>query len=495
MTVLLKLFRRNKPNRKADKLAAAIKEFHETVWKITASLILMKPSNDEKLIFHLTRAPLKLFSAATMKVIVECWNWLLSARPDIEMKFLQEMIFAWHGSQTSGLGLFCADRDARSPLAPDEAMKGTMAPAEMEIEPHDTWIRFIQERIEVAKYCSQEQVVMFTHMLQRTLDITVGREVPVMSRHVAAAGTRFRLLSCGMSLLQGDVLPKSVAKNILRQRVYAAALDYFCDERACPTQTGAALTEDIHVMLKFWATMHQDRKYIKTSAIGNLEAIDPSLKAAAIPPAAIADAQSVASEYPAGVQANQSWMVANPAAGSRPDSTSISAGNTLGKRSASYRMQGQLQQRSATPAAPTADSFVRDYTKKRWLILALLSAEIEGMVVYENPLETREGLVNLLQNRLFGSGAATAAQGNVGKQFDDAMKFVEEVRARNVEKSWREHARNAWDVAPALAVFLPQRLNSSTVLEKEVSRLVRINPEQVWSLHCTVQCPIIALHF
>ena len=37
-------------------------------------------------------------------------------------------------------------------------------------------------------------------------------------------GTRFRLLICGMSLLQGDTLPKSVAKNILRQRIYSVAL-------------------------------------------------------------------------------------------------------------------------------------------------------------------------------------------------------------------------------------------------------------------------------
>ena len=28
----------------------------------------MKPANDEKLIFHLTRAPIKFFNAATMKV-------------------------------------------------------------------------------------------------------------------------------------------------------------------------------------------------------------------------------------------------------------------------------------------------------------------------------------------------------------------------------------------------------------------------------------------
>ena len=36
------------------------------------------------------------------QVVVECWNWLLSARPDLEMKFLQEMIAAWHSSSTVG---------------------------------------------------------------------------------------------------------------------------------------------------------------------------------------------------------------------------------------------------------------------------------------------------------------------------------------------------------------------------------------------------------
>ena len=45
-----------------------MKSFHDTVWKITAALILIKPGIDEKLVFALTRAPLKLFNAATMKV-------------------------------------------------------------------------------------------------------------------------------------------------------------------------------------------------------------------------------------------------------------------------------------------------------------------------------------------------------------------------------------------------------------------------------------------
>ena len=60
----------------------------------------------------------------------------------------------------------------------------------------------LQERIEVAKYCSHEQIIMFTHLLQRTLDIAVGRkDRPAMSRHAAAAGTRFRsVVTCGEAM-------------------------------------------------------------------------------------------------------------------------------------------------------------------------------------------------------------------------------------------------------------------------------------------------------
>ena len=53
-----------------------------------------------------------------------------------------------------------------------------------------------------------------------------------------------------------------------------------------------------------------------------------------------------------------------------------------------------------------------------------------------------------------------SALGNLGRQYGDAMKFLDEdVRQRQSEKQWREHIRNAWEISPALAVFLPQRIN------------------------------------
>jgi len=57
-------------------------------------------------------------------------------------------------------------------------------------------------------------------MFEVTLPFDVGSRTPRMSRHPAAAGTRFRLLQCALSLLQGDQLTRSLAKNLLRERIY-----------------------------------------------------------------------------------------------------------------------------------------------------------------------------------------------------------------------------------------------------------------------------------
>ncbi|MPC19603.1 Phosphatidylinositol 4-kinase alpha [Portunus trituberculatus] len=62
---------------------------------------------------------------------------------------------------------------------------------------------FISERIEIAKYDSDAQVAMFACMFHRTLHMTVGNPDAKISRHIGAVGTRFRLLSCALTLIQG----------------------------------------------------------------------------------------------------------------------------------------------------------------------------------------------------------------------------------------------------------------------------------------------------
>lgn len=35
-----------------------------------------------------------------MTTAIECWQWLVTARPDLELRFLQEMFSAWQVRNT-----------------------------------------------------------------------------------------------------------------------------------------------------------------------------------------------------------------------------------------------------------------------------------------------------------------------------------------------------------------------------------------------------------
>jgi len=66
---------------------------------------------------------------------------------------------------------------------------------------------------------------------------------------------------------QGDVLPRSLAKNLLRERVYQTCLDYFCAPPSCPDRQGGVLRHDTLALIRFWQLMHSDKKYLKQSHI------------------------------------------------------------------------------------------------------------------------------------------------------------------------------------------------------------------------------------
>lgn len=60
---------------------------------------------------------MELFTADVMMSAVECWQWLITARPDLELRFLQEMCSAWSTTIQRKLGIFSFDQDEDSPLA------------------------------------------------------------------------------------------------------------------------------------------------------------------------------------------------------------------------------------------------------------------------------------------------------------------------------------------------------------------------------------------
>ncbi|XP_034943088.1 phosphatidylinositol 4-kinase alpha [Chelonus insularis] len=402
------------------------------LWRATALLISM-PGLHRRLLHVVAGSQIDLFTNSAMLTAVECWQWILTARPDLKLRFLQEMLSAWQYTVDKRMGLFSPEQEEVNPLAVYEGCE--LGPNPPYVKPHEIWVTFIIELIETAKYCCQETVEMIAMLLHRSLPMTVGASGggPSLNRHIAAVGARFKLLSCGLFLLQGETLAKSLSKNVLRERVYYNCLDYFCRERQTPTQEPEQLREDIITLMRFWQVMHSDKKYLMMTGEGDLEMlIEQQTNLVSIEPATSMNSLAPSSRE----------LVKQPASGwinTVPLSTSS---NALGKRS--NRSKRILH----------SNVLVKNYIKKRNLILELLAVEIELLLVWHNP----------------------------GGRSDLNMPTeasIAEWRAKAMNERWRDCTRLAWDISPVLAVFLPVRLKNSDTIIKEVCRLVRLKPVPV----------------
>ncbi|XP_056639976.1 phosphatidylinositol 4-kinase alpha [Diorhabda sublineata] len=395
----------------------------DALWQATALLISTRDLN-RSLLHCIAWSQVELFTVEAMRTAVECWQWLITARPELEIRFLQEMVAAWICTVQKKLGLFSVARPQTSPLAAYEGCR--LEPDPPFVKPHAIWVQFICELVETIKYSSYEKVEMISSLIHHSLTMNVGADPPSQTRHISAIGVRFKLLSCGLSLLQGDILPKSLGKNVLRERIYCSCLDYFCKPVTCPSQEPADLREDISTLIKFWQTLHSDKKYLKASDVGEVE----------FTPNVTTTAQGNELSKPNDFnKVPTGWINTVPLS---------SSSTTLSRRSA-----------KSAKRMPVADNFVKCYLKKRNLILELLAVEIEFLIVWHNPGLRPEIQITGEENVAFW-------------------------RAKTItEKQWHDYTRLAWDISPVLAVFLPKRFRMNDAIINEVKNLVQMNPTAV----------------
>ncbi|KAJ0173228.1 hypothetical protein K1T71_011404 [Dendrolimus kikuchii] len=421
-----------------------------SLWRATALLVHARHHSPHT---HAQNAPtarallhsvawsqVEIFTEDAVTTAVECWQWLTTARPDLELRLLQEIFAAWQCTVDRKMGLFSKQTDEISPLAAYEGSK--LEPRPPFVLPHAVWVRYLCEVAETAKYNSLEKVEMLASLLHRSLPITVGDVCDHINRHVEAVGVRFRLLSCGLSLLQGDILPKSLARNILRERVYSTCLDYFCRGLQCPAKSSGTLREDIISLIKFWQLMHSDKKYLKSSDIGGeFELMGPSSQQSIYTSNSPIDNRSSVNSSDIGSRQTTGWINTVPMS---TTTLSSGAGSIAGKRS----------NRSVKPPIKSQDPFVKDYVRKRNLILELMAVEIEFLVTWHNPHSRPEQAVPGEEN-------------------------IATWRSKpNTERTWRDYAKLAWDISPVLAVFMPERLKNEGIIS-EIKRKVQAQPMAV----------------
>uniref|UniRef100_A0A8D8UEF4 1-phosphatidylinositol 4-kinase n=1 Tax=Cacopsylla melanoneura TaxID=428564 RepID=A0A8D8UEF4_9HEMI len=422
---------------------------YQALWTATALLISMKGC-PRQLLAAVSWSQVELFTEEAMRTAVDCWQWIATARPELELTLLQEMVAAWQYTVDKKMGLFSVTIEQVSPLAAYEGC--VLAPQGPFIKPHDIWIKCLCEIVETAKYNSQEKVEMVASLLHMCLPVQVGVGDAQLNTHVAALGPRFRLLQCGLSLLQGDILPRSLSKNVLRERIYCACLDVFTVMPQCPTQRGSELRDDITALVRFFQTMHSDKKYLMASVVGDFDVTG------------LSDANQLTVSSAGGGTGGSTGVGGESLRGGTSFSSAASGPNTTGwintvpltssKRSTGGRSKARTSNH---------DLFVKDYIKKRNLILDLLAVRIEFLLTWHNPSSRPELSVN-------------------GEDIISAWK------SKPVsDKTLTELTRLAWDISPALAVHLPQTLKNADAIIREITRLVRLNPPAVMSLPIALQ--------
>uniref|UniRef100_A0A915IQ31 1-phosphatidylinositol 4-kinase n=1 Tax=Romanomermis culicivorax TaxID=13658 RepID=A0A915IQ31_ROMCU len=444
-----------------------------------SALFISSTGINRPLLNAISFAPAKRFTEQTVNLTIGCWEWILSARSDVQLELFNSICDAWRMTVYRKLGVYEMCLPHAGPLTAHEGVP--LCPTPPLVAPHRNWIKFMVERMDTAKYCSEDLVDTFLTWLNDVLPFVIAYDPSsstsvvdqglmgtvhlngnapnichhIFSRNVECVGARFTLLSSALNLLQSNTILSNLSRNLLRKRIYSFALDYFTMPPQCPTQKANALHEDIVCLVKFWQTVVADKKYLTIESFESVElnvsAFNHQFSVESLPDAKIANLNQA-------YNPNQTWH----------PNTSQKWANTLAISSQAATLDRKSQTSTLPPVnellgnknRQSIERQLKEYSRKRNLILALIGSEIERLCAWYNPQSLSEKFIP-------------------GEDSVEKWRLATFTDPRTEERLLRESTKLAWDICPTLAIHMPERFKNSEAIRTELSRYVRQNTAAV----------------
>lgn len=370
-------------------------------------------------------APIDMFECSIIETVIACWQWISSARRDLEPLLMLEMVSAWQATIDRRIGLFSYAKSEGHVLAFTEA--DPPRPNAPNVRPHIIWIKYLQELLESVKMTRSGPARNIISLLLATFPGTMpGDDTNKMSRHVTTVAARMELISIGFSILHSEVLVGDVERSVLRNKLYSAVFDYFSCPACIPTQHQSQIRDDIVSLNKFWGKLNKEGKFL-TKPLSGIPGLN------------------------SGFSTLNSSIIENDlnGEGSQIGSSKNRSGNS----------------NSGTKSRVGARQLIDTYTRRRHIAQRLIAAEIERFTIWIKPRGDEE-----IDN---------PQDSDEEKQFKAKFRSSMENYSLDklTERNWKEIARVSWRISPFLASHLPTRLKQEPALIQELIALVRRYPE------------------
>eukprot|EP00731_Ephydatia_muelleri_P032328 Em0023g835a len=456
-----------------------------SLYRVSALLIIK--GWDRSLLYNVTQLPVRVFSEEAVSIASLCWQWIVTARPSLEYHFLREFAVAWKWTISEKKGMF----------APPAKRKWNEKPSPVNIKPHVLMIKFLTSWFEAVSTRDSSQVALISDIIHQSFSLAVGpscsHPYPI-SQSAEVISAKFSLLSLGISLLKGKLIVGSVERTLLRERIYNAALDFFCYDPVWPTQD-TAVRPIVETLIKFWMNLKELKNSVVVSAAYSSFHLPPSLdifmSIALLSVELTSDRWILSVCIPItslflSVQSEMFCTTSKPLTTySVPPAPSLNPCGQLAEHTGFHEKRGarfipgsvypnslyvghqfmvwsplppiQYQSLSPTVAAPSskkssAVSKQKILLKRRNLILGLVRHEIMRLSVSQNPVSHPDLVIP-------------------GE--DEVNAWVNPTQS---DRNWQSTVLMAYSASPHLAFQLMNRFSHLEYVVKEVNRLIHSEP-------------------